>query len=141
MIVLDTTVLVYAVGGEHQFREPCRRLVAAADARAIVARTTVEVLQEFVHVRSQRRDRADAVARGRSYLNLFGPLLVSDEANLVDALAIFQSNPTVGMFDALLASVAIATGAPLVSADRGFGSIPGLEHLRPTDETVSALGA
>lgn len=141
MMLLDTTVLVYAVGGEHRFREPCRRLVAAVDARAIVARTTVEVLQEFVHVRSQRRDRADAVARARSYLTLFGPLLVTDEMHLVEALAIFRSSPTVGMFDALLASVAIATGAPLVSADRGFAVIPGLEHVLPTDEGVSALGA
>lgn len=140
-MLLDTTVLVYAVGAEHPFREPCRRLVAAAESRAIVARTTVEVLQEFVHVRSRRRDRADAVERARSYLTLFGPLLVSEEAHLLAALAIFRSSPTVGMFDALLASVAIAHGAPLVSADRGFGVIAGLDHLLPTDERISALGA
>src|SRR5580765_112220 len=29
VIVLDTTVLVYAVGAEHRYREPCRRLLEA----------------------------------------------------------------------------------------------------------------
>jgi predicted nucleic acid-binding protein len=39
MIVLDTTVLAYAVGGEHPLRNPCRRLLAAPDS-APDARTT-----------------------------------------------------------------------------------------------------
>lgn len=29
LIVLDTSVLVYAVGTEHPLRHPCRRLIAA----------------------------------------------------------------------------------------------------------------
>ena len=47
MIVVDTTVLAYAVGDTHPLREPCRRLLAAhADGR-IEATTTVEVIQAF----------------------------------------------------------------------------------------------
>ena len=53
MIVLDTTALVYAVGGEHPMREPSRRLVEAIAAGRIEATTTVEVIQEFVHVRAR----------------------------------------------------------------------------------------
>ena len=30
MIVLDTTILVYAVGDEHPLRSPCREVIAAA---------------------------------------------------------------------------------------------------------------
>lgn len=139
MIVLDTTVLVYAVGIEHPFREPCRQLISAAEDRNVELRTTVEVVQEFVHVRARRRDREDAVARGRSYLTLLSPLLPTDEAHLREALAIFRDSSGVGMFDAVLASVAMRAGASLVSANFGFGVIGGLRHVVPTTVGVTQL--
>ena len=64
MIVLDTTVLVYAVGAEHPLRDPSRELVGAIADGVIEATTTIEVVQEFVHVRARRRDRQDAAATG-----------------------------------------------------------------------------
>jgi len=139
VIVLDTTVLVYAVGAEHALREPCRRLIEAVEERLVDARTTVEVLQEFIHVRAKRRGRGDAVALGRSYLALLEPLLPSDEARLREGLLIYQSTPRVGMFDAVVAAVAMDAGAILVSADRGFASVTGLSHVHPTRDGVAAL--
>ncbi len=59
MILLDTSVLVYAVGGEHPLREPCRRVVNEIGAGRLAATTTVEVIQEFAHVRARRRGRTD----------------------------------------------------------------------------------
>lgn len=55
MIVIDTSVLSYSVGSEHQFREPCIRLMDAVEAGTIRATTTPEVLQEFAWVRARRR--------------------------------------------------------------------------------------
>nr|MBA2294907.1 VapC toxin family PIN domain ribonuclease [Actinomycetota bacterium] len=46
MIVLDTTVLVYAVGDDHQLREPARAIVAAVESGDVQATTTVEAVQE-----------------------------------------------------------------------------------------------
>lgn len=37
MIVLDTTVLVYATGTEHPLREPCRRLVDRAGVERLLS--------------------------------------------------------------------------------------------------------
>lgn len=54
MIVLDTTVLVYATGSGYPLREPGRRLVDAVANGVLTARTTVEVIQEFMHVRARR---------------------------------------------------------------------------------------
>ena len=59
MILLDTSVLVYAVGAEHPLREPCRAVIAAVGDGTIAATTTVEVLQEFAHVPARRRGRDD----------------------------------------------------------------------------------
>ena len=65
MIVLDTTVLAYAVGEAHPLRDPCRRLLAAHAEGRIEATTTVEVIQEFAHIRARRRTRPDAVRLAR----------------------------------------------------------------------------
>ncbi|MGA8364069.1 MAG: type II toxin-antitoxin system VapC family toxin, partial [Solirubrobacteraceae bacterium] len=82
MIVLDTTVLVYAKGADHPLRDPCRRLIDAIAQGEIEATSTVEVVQEFVHVRAQRRARSDAVALGGDYADLLAPLIAVDEERL-----------------------------------------------------------
>ncbi len=48
MIVVDTTLLVYAVGTEHPLRDPSRKLIDAVAAGRVDATTTIEVIQEFV---------------------------------------------------------------------------------------------
>src|SRR3989442_12437646 len=62
VIVLDPNVLLYALGGEHPAREPARRLFDAVGEGRLNATTTVDVIQEFAHVYSRRRPRAEAVS-------------------------------------------------------------------------------
>jgi len=132
VIVVDTTVLVYAVGDEHPLREPCRSIVQAIRVGDLSATTTFEVIQEFAHVRSRRRDRADAASFARAYADLLSPLLVPGRDQLEDGLALFEGNPRLGAFDAVLAAVALDAGADaLVSADAVFGLVPGLRHVSP----------
>lgn len=45
MILLDTTILVYAVGTDHHLREPCRQLLEGVRDGRLRACTTVEVIQ------------------------------------------------------------------------------------------------
>lgn len=140
MIVLDTTVLVYAVGTEHQFREPCRRLIDAVAQGAVRATTTVEVIQEFAHVRARRRDRVDAQRLAHAYTDLLAPLLVVDEQALRAGLDMFADSADLGSFDAVLAAAARAVGASaLVSVDRAFGEIAEVKHVMPTEAGVTGL--
>jgi predicted nucleic acid-binding protein len=140
MIVLDTTVLVYAKGAEHPLRDPCRRLIDAIAQGRLEATSTVEVIQEFVHVRAQRRERSDAVALGRDYADLLTPLLMVDEERLRRGLALFEHNERLGAFDAVLAATAIDIDArALISADRAFTDVPDLTHLVPDDAGVKQL--
>ena len=130
MIVLDTTVLVYAVGDDHRLRDPARAIVEAVEDGAVQATTTVEGIQEFVHVRARRRGRADAATLGRAYTVLLSPLLQPSEEHLVAGLRLFQREEALGAFDAVLAAVAIATDADaLVSADRAFEDVRGLRWV------------
>jgi predicted nucleic acid-binding protein len=140
MILLDTTVLVYAKGADHPFREPCRELIDAIAQGELEATTTVEVLQEFVHVRAQRRARSDAVALGNDYADLLAPLLMVEDEHLRRGLSLFEHNERLGAFDAVLAATALDTDASaLVSADGAFASVRGLPHVIPDEPGVDRL--
>lgn len=130
MIVVDTTILVYAVGRKHPLREPSYALLAAARAGRVAVTTTPEVIQEFVHVRSRGADRLDAVALGRDFATGLAPLVVVGEEDLAVGLDLFGGT-RLGSFDAVLAAVALRRGHTLASADRAFGEIPGLAHVAP----------
>jgi uncharacterized protein len=140
VIVVDTTVLVYAVGAEHPFREPCRRIVEQIREQRVTATTTVEVLQEFAHVRARRRNRSDAAAAAGEFLELLSPLLVVEERHLRTGLVLYQRSPRLGAFDAVLAAAALYVEADaLVSANASFADVPELRHVVPDAPGVEAL--
>lgn len=140
MILLDTTVLVYAKGADHPFRDPCRRLIDAIAEEEIEATTTVEVLQEFVHVRAQRRTRSDAVALGGDYADLLAPLLTVEQEHLRRGLSLFERHEHLGAFDAVLAATALdADVSALVSADAAFSHVINLPHVVPDEAGVERL--
>lgn len=140
MILLDTTVLVYAVGLEHPFRDPCRDLIDAIGTGRVPATTTAEVIQEFVHVRARRADRDEAARLGGDYAAMLAPLLAPGEDELSDGLDLFRRSPRLGAFDAVLAAIGLNAGVTaLVSADRAFAGVSGLAHVIPDAATVATL--
>jgi predicted nucleic acid-binding protein len=134
MIVLDTTVLVYAVGAEHPLRRPCQQLVEAVRDARVSATTTVEAVQEFAHVRSRRRPRHDATDLAADYASLLRPLLVIDDEDLRAGLRLFRESEVLGAFDAVLAAAALRRDVTaLVSADRAFDHVDDLPYADPAD--------
>lgn len=130
----DTAVFVYARGTEHPYRQPCRDLVDAARAGRIHGEGSVEIVQEYAHVLIRRglsrpviRDDArDVAALFRTH--------EFDQADLAKALALVAEHPEIGMRDAVHAATAIRRGIDLiVSPDRGFDAVHGLERLDPTE--------
>ena len=140
MIVLDTTVLVYAMGSEHPLREPCRQLISSIADGRLEATTSVEVIQEFAHVRALRRGRADAVTLAGAYSELLSPLLTVSGDDLERGLALFARHPDLGAFDAVLAAAALSRQArALVSADGAFAALDGLAHVVPNEAGLAML--
>jgi len=119
-----------------------RLLEAIANGR-IEGTTTVEVIQEFAHLRARRQSRAEAAKSARSFADLLAPLLVIHEATVEAGLRIFERSKSLGAFDSFLAATAIASGADaLVSADRAFSSVSRLPHIVPgTPEFERLLAA
>lgn len=140
MIILDTTVLAYAVGVDHPLRAPCQRLVRAIADGEVVATTTIEVIQEFTHVRARRRNRKDAAELARDYIELLSPLLIVEEPDLREGLRLFEETARIGAFDAVLAAAAHAAGADaLVSADTGFSAVTSIRHVIPDADGIDRL--
>ena len=127
------------MGSEHPLRKPCREIVAAV-GNGLDATTTVEVIQEFAHVRARRRPRADAVTLARSFATAFAPLLLPTPDDLVYGLALFEDHEDLGCFDAVLAAAAVASSADaLVSADPAFSRVPALNHVDPAAPELATL--
>ena len=140
MIVLDTTVLVYATGSDHDLREPCRDLVQAVALGELEATTTVEVIQEFVHVRARRRSKKEAAELGLAYADLLSPLLPVTSADLARGLKLYAGLDRLRAFDAVLAAAALTADAQaLVSADRAFATVEGLVCVVPDVKSVARL--
>jgi uncharacterized protein len=139
MIVLDTTVFAYAAGSDHPLREPCRHLMDAHAQGIVAATTTIEVVQEFAHVHARRQPRSAAVLRARELLVAVN-LLETRVVDLNLGLELFEQYPALGAFDAVLAAVALNRGAEaLVSADRGFGQVAGLNWIGPATTDLVRL--
>ncbi len=132
MIVLDTTVLVYAKGLEHPLRDPCRALIDRIGQGLVRASTTVEVIQEFLHVRARRTSREEAAMLALAYVELLAPLMVVSADHLRDGVRLYTATPRLGAFDAVLCAAALDHGAAaIVSADRASSGVAGLPHLGP----------
>lgn len=140
MILLDTTCLVYAVGVDHERREPCMALMTAIGEQRVIARTTTQVIAEFAHVRGRRRDRSDASSLAEDYISLLGPLETVGEADISNALRIWQAAPGVGTFDALLIAVAARLDVDaLVTEDRALRAVELVPVLTAT-EAIAVFG-
>lgn len=141
MIVVDTNVLVYAVGAEHPLREPSRRIIDAAGSAAVQATTTAQVIHEFLHVYARRRSREEATAAAKRQLALFEPLLTPADADVSAAIDLYARHAQLDSGDALLA--AIVLGNPevdaLVTADQGFAAVPGLALLDPRGPEIARM--
>lgn len=140
MIFIDTTVLVYAVGGDHHYKRSCLEVLDLVSTDRLQATTTPEAIQEFAHVRARRHPRADSVRLAAKFADLLGPLRCSEEEHLIDGLELWTRYESLGAFDAVLAAVALDSKyATLVSADKAFSRVPGLHHVLPDADGIAHL--
>ena len=139
VIVVDATVLVYAIGVEHPLKN-CERIFEAVSAGRVAATTTVGVLQEFADADARLRGRADAVDVASRFAELLAPLVPAREEHVAPVLELFAAHPELDAFDAFLAAAALDVGAgALVSANRAFAVIAGLRYVDPADAGVDSL--
>lgn len=132
--LFDTGVFIYALGGEHLYREPCREILREVRSRRLGAEASVELIHEFAYVRlRQVKRRADVVRPAHSIMRSFS-LHTVDQADMKRAMDLWSEHEPLDMRDAIFAAQALNRGiGAILSPDRGFDGIPGLERIDPAD--------
>lgn len=132
--LVDTNVFVYARGGSHPYRDPCRRVLRAVADGAVTLHASVVLVQEFAHLLLRRAsDREHAlteVEEARSVCRLHD----FDAAVWEGATELLHRYPRLGVRDAVHAATALSTGLETVlSTDRVFDGVEELTRVDPAD--------
>lgn len=135
----DTGVFVYALGEQHRYREPCRAILREMQGGRLNGEASVELIHEFAYVRQRRmRARADAahwaLRIGRSCrLHVVAP------SDMQRALELWREHERLDMRDAIFAAQALNRDIDaILSPDRGFDGVAGLERIDPADADAVA---
>lgn len=137
--LFDTGVFIYALGGEHRYREPCQAILREMRGGRLAGEASVELVHEFAYVRGRRvQTRADATHWARR-VKRSCPLHTVGLADIERALDLWSEHERLDMRDAIFAAQALNRGIDaILSPDRGFDGILGLERIDPTDAAAVA---
>lgn len=139
--LFDTSVFIYALGGEHPYRDPCRAVMDDGAQGLLSAEASVELIHEFAHVRCRRG--VSRTTATKDALNIAGTsrLHTVTPSDIERALQLWREHERLDMRDAIFAAQALNRGIDaILSPDRGFDGIPGLERIDPADaEAVATL--
>lgn len=129
-VLVDSTVLLHALGEVEPQRSRCRAFLGDLWSGAGRAYCSTEMLQEAVYHRLRRQDRSGAVESVRRSAPLF-IVLNFDHEVLELALELIERTPIRGR-DAVHAATALAYGiSTIASSDPAFDAVPGLTRLDP----------
>ena len=133
MILVDTNVLMYATGTEHQFKDDSLRLLNAIATQSVEAAINAEILQEILH-------RYRAVGRweeGKAVFDracaLFSPIYPVGEEEVRRARFVMDQYD-LGARDAIHVAVAERQGVEAIcSYDRAFDRVETVKRVEPGD--------
>ena len=129
-LFVDANVFVYAVGGD-EVAERSAAILESIAREELDGVTSAAVLEEVWHLELSGRFTGMAGQAERVY-QLMTPLLAVDDRTMARALSI--DAPSVGANDRVHAATCFEHGlSQMVSADRGFDKITGLERVDPLD--------
>lgn len=135
----DTSIFIYALGIEHPYREPCREVVRRAAAGELQGEASADLLQELAHQRMRRtgdRTAATKAARNVAKLAWWHPVEPNDVQRGLD---LFETRSDLDARDAVFAAVALNRGIDaILTTDRAFEGVAGLERIDPADEVAMA---
>lgn len=137
----DTAVFVYALGGEHRYREPCRTILREVQGGRLTAEASIELIHEFAYVRIRRAEsRAGVVQDTRTIARILS-LHTVEVRDMERALDLWSEHEQLDVRDSIFAAQALNRGIEaILSPDGDFDGIPGIQRVDPADtEAVATL--
>ena len=134
MKLLDANIVIYSLGRDHPYREPCRAIINQLEDRPHDYAVDAEMLQEILYVFSNRGDIKTGVEAVLRLLDLFPDVIPITGAEIGTATRLIGGPPRLSVRDAIHAAVALEHGLEgIVTADKVFEHIPGLRRFDPTE--------
>jgi predicted nucleic acid-binding protein len=135
-VFIDANVPMYAAGADHQFKAPCLAILEWAAKNPLAAVTDAEVLQEILHRYSAIGQHDRAVDVALLFSRTVPEALPVTKRNVLRAIQLWQSHPTLQPRDAIHAAVMEQQGIQrIISADRHFDGLLGLTRIDPLEWT------
>jgi predicted nucleic acid-binding protein len=132
--LFDTSVFVYALGGKHPYRDPCRAIMHDGARGLLAAEASVELIHEFAYVRSRRGVARGVAAKDARDIAATSRLHVVEPDDITRALDLWCEHERLDMRDAIFAAQALNRGIDaILSPDKDFDGISGLERIDPAD--------
>lgn len=138
--LVDTNVFLYARGGDHPYRAPCRHILTGVRDGELHLLASVELVQEFAHVLLRRGVERSLVMDEAGEVRRQCTLHPFDGEVLTVALGLLRHHPGLEARDSVHAATAMAAGVPrILSADRVFDGLKEVERVDPVN-AVAELG-
>jgi uncharacterized protein len=140
-VLLDTNVVLYAIGGPHPYAEPCRRLLSSAGEGRLRLEAPVDLVQEVLHHRTRRLGDRSQAARDALAAAALCRLHAVEPQDAREATRLFAGSSHLSARDAIFAAIAARHGlGAILSADADFDGMAQLRRIDPTDAAaVEAL--
>ncbi len=131
-VFVDTSVVMYAAGGEHPLRDPCRRIIDKIADGSIDAVTSAEVVQEILHRFLVTGRAGDGATLAESTQDLFAPVLPITHALMRRTPSLAGRYPGLSARDVVHLATCLHEGiTDIVSADRAFDAVTEIRRLDP----------
>lgn len=139
-LFIDTAVIMYAAGGPHPMRDPCRAILTAVADGSIDAVTSVEVVQEIYHRFVAIDRRRMGVEMADATLDLFAPVVPLTDAMMRRMAALVEEFDGLSSRDLVHVATCRELGIDaIVTPDKGFDAVTGLARIDPTNAPTVLL--
>jgi tRNA(fMet)-specific endonuclease VapC len=130
MIVIDTSVLIDAL---HRKQAALRKILELEETGETLCTTQINVLELYKGVYGPNRSEA-GLQKVEMLLDAFVILNIDEDTyEMFGELSaeLKRRGEAIGDFDELIASIALANGAAIITGDSHFRRVPGLKAVSP----------
>jgi predicted nucleic acid-binding protein len=132
-VFIDTAVVMYAGGSEHQMRDPSRRVLKRVSAGELDGVISAEVIQEILHrfmsIRRPDMGRDQAIEA----MDIFAPVLPITHALMRRVPELAVKYPSLDARDLVHVATCLHEGiTEIISPDRAFDQVHELRRIDPS---------
>ena len=134
MKLLDTNVVIYALGVPHPYRALCQGILRSLDSDVHNYVMDAEVLQEVLYIFDRRGQRSKGIQKVTDLLIALREVIPVGAGEIAITLQMLGEHPKLSPRDAIHAAVVLGHGLEgIVSTDTAFDQVPGLKRYDPAE--------